>query len=308
MIILENELMSKHTTFKIGGPCKKFIICNDFSEEVFSEIANSKYKIIGNGSNLLVPDTGYDGVVVKLNKNLMQLSEEKNTITVSADKMLIDVCRFARENSLSGLEWAYGIPGTVGGAVYMNAGAYGGEMKDVLFSVNGYEIKATGEHSAREQASGGQKKQASGGQVTGEQATNFSFGYRYSSFMDNDEIIKTAEIRLKQGNKEEIDSEMKSFMEKRKTKQPLEYPSSGSFFKRPCNDLGKEVYAAKLIEDCGLKGYSVGGAQVSEKHAGFIINKGGATFSDVMHLAEIVRERVLKSTGFNLEIEPEILR
>jgi UDP-N-acetylenolpyruvoylglucosamine reductase len=367
MTILENELMSKHTTFKIGGPCKFFVICEDFSAESFADlsvnfpaefsrkneiaeyISNGKYKIIGNGSNLLVPDNGYDGVVVKLSKNLVQLNAGndgvstlsggddgvntlsrgdngvntlsggncgkntlfggndgvntssgrncinstlsggdcgkntlsegncgKNTITVSSDKMLIDVCRFARDNGLSGLEWAYGIPGTVGGAVYMNAGAYGGEMKDVVFSVNG--------------------------------KTNFTFGYRHSSFMGSGEVIKTAEIRLKRGDKEEINSKMKLFMQRRKEKQPLEYPSGGSFFKRPCTEPGKEVYAAKLIEECGLKGHSVGGAQVSEKHAGFIINRGGATFADVIHLAEIVQNHVLTTTGYRLEIEPEILK
>ena len=211
------------------------------------------------------------------------IAVEGNTLTAGAGVRLAALCRAALEHGLSGLEFAYGIPGTVGGAVYMNAGAYGGEMKDVIVSAD--YIDASGEtHSVN--------------------ADEMKLSYRHSVFAENpDNIITDMTLRLDKGNHDEIQAEMKTLMQKRLDKQPLEYPSAGSTFKRP-----EGSYASLLIEQCGLKGLTYGEAQVSEKHSGFVVNKGNATFEDVIKLTDEVKKTVLEKTGYSLELEPVILK
>lgn len=243
---------------------------------------NIPYVVIGNGSNLIIDDNGFNGVVILIGNDFSEISSLSETeIYCQSGALLSSFCVFARENSLSGAEFAYGIPGSVGGAVYMNAGAYGGEIKDIISYCDvideNNEVK---------------------------RLTPYELGlsYRHSSIMGTEKIIVGAAFSLKKGDKSEIKSAMDDFMNRRKTKQPLEYGSAGSTFKRP-----EGSYASLLIDECGLKGYSVGGAQVSEKHAGFVINKDNATFSDVMSVIEDVRRIVKEKTGYILECEPVII-
>ena len=233
---------------------------------------------MGNGSNLLVKDCGIDGVVIKMTSFTQDIEVDGNTIRCKAGTSLTKLCMTAYENSLTGLEFAYGIPGTVGGAVYMNAGAYGGEIKDVITSVCHINPDMECETFT---------------------ADKLDLGYRTSFYAKNEGyIITDAEFELKKGDKTEIKAKMDDLMGRRKDKQPLEFPSAGSTFKRP-----EGYFAGALIEQCGLKGYTVGGAQVSEKHAGFVINKDG-TASDILELIDYVRNTVREKTG--VELEPEV--
>ncbi|MCM1023497.1 MAG: UDP-N-acetylmuramate dehydrogenase [Prevotella sp.] len=279
------EKLKNYTTFRIGGKCDLLIELR--GEESFlgliplAERLGVPYYIFGKGSNLIVDSDGIDGVVFVSGKGFSDISASGGTVTCQAGAALASVCGFAVENSLSGLEFAYGIPGTVGGAVFMNAGAYGGEMKDIVTSVRAMDRN---------------------GSVTEYPAEELDFSYRRSRFSESGEIILSAVLKLTKGDKSRIKADMENVLEKRKSKQPLEYPSAGSTFKRP-----EGSYASLLIEQCGLKGVRVGGAEVSAKHSGFIVNKGNATFAELMELIRLVKDTVKEKTGYVLECEPLII-
>ncbi|MCH5197404.1 MAG: UDP-N-acetylmuramate dehydrogenase [Oscillospiraceae bacterium] len=284
---LYNEPLSSHCSFKIGGPAD--ILYTPFDENAlicalrFAAENSVPFRVLGNGSNVLISDKGLRGVTIKLIGGLTELCfTEDGEIFCGAGVSLKKLCTFALENGLSGLQFAYGIPGSVGGAVYMNAGAYGGEIKNVLTKVRCVDPKTFETEEIP--------------------ACEIDIAYRSTPFMTNGKIITGAYFSLQNGDKEEIKKEMNSLMAKRKASQPLEYPSAGSTFKRPANG-----YAAAMIDECGLKGCAVGNAEVSVKHAGFVINKGGASFGDVMGVIEKVRQTVLKEKGVYLETEVEIL-
>lgn len=281
---VEDEPLSGHTQFKIGGPVRRLITV--YGYEQLSGILRGlvrlelPYFVLGKGTNLLVEDKGYPGVALVLGGIFESsgLETDGPTISSGAGVSLAANCIFARDEGLTGLEFAWGIPGQTGGAVYMNAGAYGGEMKDVV--TKAWYMDEEGRL----------------GELSGEE---LGFGYRRSAFMDGGKIITRAEFRLARGDKEEIAAKMNDIKARRMEKQPYDMPSAGSTFKRPANG-----YAAALIEQCGLKGRRVGGAQVSTKHAGFVVNTGGATCKDVLELMDIIRETVLRETG--IELEPEV--
>lgn len=283
--VLWDEPMKNHTSFKIGGPAAALCVPKDRQQLrelvgfVQREGVDSWY--IGNGSNLLVSDEGLNGVAILLDSSFDGEIELDGTVLLApAGKKLSAVCAAACAAGLTGLEFAYGIPGSVGGAVYMNAGAYGGEMKDRLLWVE--YLAPTGEIVRLEQE-------------------QLSLSYRHSRFMEEGmegSCIVRAAFRLQRGEKAAIQSEMDRILNQRRQKQPLEYPSAGSTFKRP-----QGAFAAQLIDKCGLKGFTVGGAQVSEKHAGFVINTGKATCADVLELTRQVRECVQEKTGYLLELE-----
>ncbi|MCH5169690.1 MAG: UDP-N-acetylmuramate dehydrogenase [Oscillospiraceae bacterium] len=278
--------MCKYTSLKAGGNASLLITPNSIPslrEIVVACKENEiEYFILGNGSNVLVRDGGIDGAVIRLGSDLSKITLlDENTIFAEAGASLKSICMFALEHSLSGLEFAYGIPGTLGGAVYMNAGAYGGEMKDVLYSVS--HIDENGEF----------------GELSKE---NLNLSYRHSAYAENGFVITSAVIKLQNGNYDDIKAKMNELLSKRKEKQPIEYPSAGSTFKRP-----EGYFAGALIEDCNLKGKEIGGAQVSEKHAGFIINKNKATASDILNLIEFVQDEVYKKHGVHLETEVKII-
>ena len=284
----ENEPLKAHTTFKIGGNAEAVVFID--SSKSLSEILgflkekNVRCFVIGKGSNILADDNGFDGVIIKIGKDFSEIKlTGDNEIYCTAGASLSEVCKFALDNSLTGLEFAYGIPGTAGGGLYMNAGAYGGELKDVVKSAHYIDTD---------------------GGIKEINAPDMELAYRTSIFAKKKDLIITdMTFSLKKGDKADIKAKMDELMDKRRTKQPLEYPSAGSTFKRP-----EGSYASLLIEECGLKGLTVGGAQVSEKHSGFVINVGGATFDDVMKLTQKVQDIVLEKTGFKLELEPIILR
>lgn len=283
--VLWDEPMKNHTSFKIGGPAAALCAPKDRQQLrelvgfVQREGVDSWY--IGNGSNLLVSDKGLNGIAILLDSGFDGEIELDGTVLLApAGKKLSAVCAAACAAGLTGLEFAYGIPGSVGGAVYMNAGAYGGEMKDRLLWVE--YLAPTGEIVRLEQE-------------------QLSLSYRHSRFMEEGmqgSCIVRAAFGLQRGEKAAIQSEMDRILNQRRQKQPLEYPSAGSTFKRP-----QGAFAAQLIDECGLKGFTVGGAQVSEKHAGFVINTGKATCADVLELTRQVRECVQEKTGYLLELE-----
>ena len=281
-----NAPMKKYTSFKCGGNAS-ILITPDSSDSLQKIISycytkNVKPLIIGNGSNLLVTDNGIDNVVIKIGSKMSKIELiDDTTIFCEAGASLKSLCMFALENSLSGLEFAYGIPGTLGGAVYMNAGAYGGEMKDVLFSCK--HIDADGNIGELSQ-------------------DELDLRYRGSAYTDNGFTIVSAVMKLKKAEKTDVKTAMDDKLQRRKDKQPLEYPSAGSTFKRP-----EGYFAGALIEECGLKGYTVGGAQVSEKHAGFVINKNKATATDVITLIKDVQKIVFEKHGVMLETEVKII-
>lgn len=283
-----DESLKRHTTFKIGGNCKILININssDSLKEIlkFLKERNIKYFVLGKGSNILADDNGFDGVVLKISKNFSRIEKTGETeIFCTAGTSLSKLCIFAMENSLSGLEFAYGIPGTAGGALFMNAGAYGGELKDVVKSA----------HYINEAC-----------EVCSVDAKDMKLSYRHSIFSEkSDWIITDMTFSMIKGEREKIQEKMSELLHKRKDKQPLEFPSAGSTFKRP-----EGSFASLLIDQCGLKGMSVGGAEVSTKHSGFVINKGDATFDDVIKLTDKIRKCVLEKTGYRLELEPIILK
>ena len=283
--VLKEEPMKNHTTFRVGGPADWLVTPTE--EEQIRDVVNLlraekvPYYVMGNGSNLLVGDKGYRGVIIQLGKNLSQIRmTEEGVLYAQAGALLSKIAAEAFAQSLTGFEFASGIPGTLGGAVMMNAGAYGGEMKHVL--KDALALTADGELRVLP-------------------VEQMALGYRTSIFAQNGDIVLSAQIRLQPGNPEEIRAYMDELKEKRITKQPLEYPSAGSTFKRP-----KGYFAGKLIEDTGLRGFQFGGAQVSEKHCGFVINKGQATAADILSLIEQVSDRV--EAKFGVRLEPEVKR
>lgn len=281
--ILLNESMAKHTSFRIGGPADLFCVVNSKEDLkkilVYTKEKELPYLLLGNGSNLLVSDAGFRGVVIKLGKIFATLSLDEDLIIVGASVDLRKLCRFALEHSLSGMEWAYGIPGTLAGAVFMNAGAYGGEFSQILENTiyldENFEEKIL--HSEEHE-----------------------FSYRTSVFQKEKKnaVILAATIKLVKENAMEIEEKMKDYMNRRLTKQPLEFPSAGSVFRRPEN-----AYVGQMLEELGLKGFSIGGAQVSEKHGGFIINTGNASCEDVKNLIKYIQEKVKEKYGIELKTE-----
>jgi UDP-N-acetylmuramate dehydrogenase len=281
----ENIDLAPYTSFRIGGKCKYVVKPNNFTQinEIVSILKkhNIDYYFLGNGSNVLVSDNGYDGAIILLANSLNNFKIDNATIECESGVTLSKLCSVALEHNLSGLEFAFGIPGTVGGAVYMNAGAYGGEMKDVISSCTyldeNNEIKTI-------------------------YRNEMDLSYRHSIFTDTKCCIISATFELQKDDPKDIKNRMNDYMTRRKTKQPLEYPSGGSTFKRPEGN-----YASALIEQCGLKGYRVGDAMVSEKHSGFVINVGKATCDDVLNLVDHIKQVVFEQTGYELECEIKTL-
>ncbi len=282
--ILEKEPMSRHTTFQTGGEADYFLLPKE--KEVAEILALCRAEsmpcmVIGNGSNLLVSDKGIRGCVICIGSNMNELYTEGKEVHAGAGCLLAQVAAEAKRQSLSGLEFASGIPGTVGGALVMNAGAYGGEMKDVLKSVHVLNRDGSEETLTAEQYEG---------------------TYRSSAIMKSGAIALSAVFSLEEGEESLIAEKMKELNGRRREKQPLEYPSAGSTFKRP-----EGYFAGKLIQDSGLSGYQVGGAQVSEKHCGFVINKGGATSEDIYRLMQDCIRKVKEETGVSLEPEVRLI-
>lgn len=283
--VRENEPMSAHTTLKIGGRVRGLALPKT-QEEAAWLVTEAKERgvrslVIGNGSNMLFSDDALDILIIKTTK-LCAIETSGETIFAGAGASLYRIAVEAQSASLTGFEFAHGIPGTLGGAVYMNAGAYGGEMKDVVESVTVL---------------------TENGHIKTLAADDCAFGYRRSVFCENGDIILSAAIRLSRGDKGAISAKMAELAAKRREKQPLNLPSAGSTFKRP-----KDGFAAAMIDEAGLKGFQIGGAQVSEKHAGFVVNTGGATFDDFMGVVEHVRHTVFDRTGVMLEPEVRIIR
>lgn len=279
------EPMKKHTTFRVGGCARYLVEPRDVQQ--LSAVVNAcreqkvPYYVVGNGSNLLVSDAGYNGVIIHLFKNMSEIRTEGNHMILQAGALLARAARTACREGLSGLEFASGIPGTVGGALVMNAGAYGGEMKDVVSRVT----VLTSEGEPRE--------------YTKEQ---MAFGYRRSRLTEEAGIVLETEFTLHPGRTEEIQARMEELKEKRVLKQPLEYASAGSTFKRP-----EGHFAGKLIEDAGLRGFRIGDAQVSEKHCGFVINRGNASASEIAEVIRQVQDRVYAHSGVRLQTEVKFL-
>jgi UDP-N-acetylmuramate dehydrogenase len=280
-----DEPMKKHTTFRIGGPADYYVMPHSGEEAAQVIKACREWKlpfyILGNGSNLLVSDKGFRGVIIQMFKNYSEVSVDGVCVTARAGALLSKIAKTALENNLTGLEFAAGIPGTLGGAVVMNAGAYGGEMKDVLEEVG----VLSGE-----------------GEILRLKREELDLGYRTSVIARKGYIVLEAKMRLQEGKREAIASRMEELKEKRVSKQPLELPSAGSTFKRPEGN-----FAGKLIMEAGLRGFSVGDAQVSEKHCGFVVNKGGATALQVRELMQEVIRRVEETSGVTLEPEVKML-
>lgn len=280
----ENEPMSRHTSFRVGGPAALMAIVKTKHQASLAVKTARACGVtpffLGNGSNLLVPDEGYPGFLIRLAGEFDEIREVNRHLVAGGAVTLARLAGAAWGRGLTGLEFAHGIPGSVGGAVTMNAGAYGGEMAQVVTEVTCLN--------------------AEGGIET---VMDFDFGYRHSVFSDGSRLILSASFKLEQGEQKAIKARMDELSAQRQAKQPLEYPSAGSMFKRPVG-----YFAGALIEQSGLKGFAVGGAQVSEKHAGFVINRGGATCADVLELVRRVQEKVKADTGVDLEMEVKILR
>lgn len=279
------EPLAHHTSFRIGGPAAVF--CQPASREQLIQVVSLcrakgvRYYLLGNGSNLLFSDQGFDGVVISTTHACNQIEIQDTCLRAGAGASLKDVCLAAAQQGLSGLEFAYGIPGSVGGAVYMNAGAYGGEMKDVLACVEFLDEQ---------------------GQIRTLCADALELGYRTSIFGRTGWLVLSAEIHLKKAEAEQIRAVMDDLMQRRVDKQPLELPSAGSAFKRP-----EGAFAGGLIDQCGLRGFRVGDAAISQKHCGFIVNLGNATCADVLELARQVSEIVQEKTGYRLEKEIRVV-
>ena len=289
--IAADEPMSRHTSFRIGGPAAALITVNNEEDlaavlGICSSQPDLDYMLVGNGSNFLVADEGYPGIVIKLGGDFadagIEAEDEDGEYTyvrAGAAKLLSSVSSYLTERGLAGFEFASGIPGSIGGAVFMNAGAYGGEMKDLIVSVR--------------------LMKPDGSEIIELDAEDMDFGYRHSMVEDSGLIVLSALLRLRHDDPEAIAARVRELQDKRNSKQPVNYPSAGSTFKRPVGG-----FAAALIEQSGLKGYRVGGAEVSEKHSGFVINTGGATCEDVLAVMRHVREKVLEDSG--IELEPEV--
>lgn len=286
MKIIKDVEMKDYTSFKAGGKANKMVICEREDEviETLREIKekNEKYIMLGNGSNTLIKDSGFSGTVIKLGDSFSKIIRTGNNLVCGGNTLMSVVAKYALKEGLTGFEFASGIPGSIGGAFFMNAGAYGGEIKDIaksakIISRDTLELKEVG-------------------------LSDMGLSYRHSVFQENGDIILSVEISLEEGNKSEIESTMKDLAKKRNSKQPVQFPSAGSFFKRP-----EGHFAGKLIQDSGMKGVSVGGAQVSELHSGFIINKGNATATDIIQLMELVKKKVYEKFGVSLEPEVRII-
>ena len=280
--IYKEEPMKKHTTFRVGGNADYFVEPKT-EEEVKNVVSLCKseempYFILGNGSNLLVGDKGYRGVIIQICKEMNQIEVQGTSLLVQAGALLSKVGSAALKAGLTGFEFASGIPGTMGGAVFMNAGAYGGEMKDILAEVTVLDER---------------------GEVRVLKKEELGLGYRTSAVAKKGYVVLSARVELQSGDKKKIEARMQELKVQRTTKQPLEYPSAGSTFKRP-----EGYFAGKLISDSGLRGFQVGGAQVSEKHCGFVINKENATASDIVELMNQVIEKV--QNEFGVTLEPEV--
>ena len=286
-IVRYDEPLKNHTTFKIGGNCIALIEPREVSDIVetikICRENSIKFFVIGNGSNLLVSDEGYNGVIIKLKSEFSTIQVEGEYLIVNSGAKLSEVYTVAYENSLTGFEFASGIPGTIGGAIYMNAGAYGGEMKDIVESVQVLDLDNFELRELKNE--------------------ELEFSYRKSIIQRKNYIVTTIKLKLQKGNKEEINAVYEDLRERRNSKQPLNFGSAGSTFKRP-----EGHFASKLIEDAGLKGYHINDAWVSEKHSGFIVNKGNASFKEVMKLIEYVQKVVFEKFGVKLETEVRILK
>ena len=278
------EPMAGHTTFRIGGPADCFVELENGEQlkklRRYLELTGLSFFVLGNDSNVLVSDSGYKGIVLQIGPRMNSVRVEGNRIVAEAGATLAQVARAAMEHGLTGLEFASGIPGTVGGGVVMNAGAYGGEMKDVLTEITALTPEGDIIRIPKEQ---------------------MEFGYRTSVVARKGYIVLEACMQLKKGDRQEIRAKMEELKEKRVNKQPLEYPSAGSTFKRP-----EGYFAGKLIQDAGLRGFAIGGAQVSEKHCGFVINRGEATAKDVSDL--MIRVSEIVEDKFGVRLEPEVKR
>lgn len=286
-IVRYDEPLKNHTTFKIGGNCIALIEPREVSDIVetikICRENSIKFFVIGNGSNLLVPDEGYNGVIIKLKGEFSTIQVEGEYLIVNSGAKLSEVYTVAYENSLTGFEFASGIPGTIGGAIYMNAGAYGGEMKDIVESVQVLDLDNFELRELKNE--------------------ELEFSYRKSIIQRKNYIVTTIKLKLQNGNKEEINAVYEDLRERRNSKQPLNFGSAGSTFKRP-----EGHFASKLIEDAGLKGYHINDAWVSEKHSGFVVNKGNASYKEVMELIEYVQKVVFEKFGVKLETEVRILK
>lgn len=286
-IVRYDEPLKNHTTFKIGGNCIALIEPREVSDIVetikICRENSIKFFVIGNGSNLLVPDEGYNGVIIKLKGEFSAIQVEGEYLIVNSGAKLSEVYTVAYENSLTGFEFASGIPGTIGGAIYMNAGAYGGEMKDIVESVQVLDLDNFELRELKNE--------------------ELEFSYRKSIIQRKNYIVTSIKLKLQKGNKEEIKAVYEDLRERRNSKQPLNFGSAGSTFKRP-----EGHFASKLIEDAGLKGYHINDAWVSEKHSGFVVNKGNASYKEVMELIEYVQNVVFEKFGVKLETEVRILK
>lgn len=280
-----DEPMKLHTTFKIGGPADVFVEAQN-TDEIIALIEYCKqnsipYMIIGNGSNMLVGDKGIRGVVIQVGKAMNNITIDKETVTAQAGVLMSTLANAILKAELSGFETLSGIPGTLGGGIYMNAGAYGGELKDVIDTVTYIDES---------------------GEIITKPNEELDLSYRHSMFETGEYVILSAVLKLKKGSYEEIKAAMQDYNKRRSDKQPISMPSAGSTFKRP-----EGYFAGKLIQDSGLMGYSIGGAQVSEKHAGFVVNKGGATAADVLALIKHIQDTVEEKFGVCLEPEVRLI-
>lgn len=282
--IMQNEPMKNHTTFRVGGPAALYLELK--TEQEFGDILRllhaeeEDYFTVGNGSNLLISDTGYDGIILHPSKEFSDVRIEGERLICESGATLAAIARVALEQGLTGFEFAAGIPGSLGGAIVMNAGAYDGEMKQVVESV---------------------RLITSEGEIVTKSCEEMGFSYRHSILKEEPYLVLSVVIKLDKGNREQIKARMDELAMKRREKQPLEYPSAGSTFKRP-----EGYFAAKLIQDAGLRGFTVGGAQVSEKHCGFVINRENATAQDIHELMKQVQQKV--QDAFGVKLEPEVIR
>ena len=285
--VLVNEPMAAHTSFRIGGPADALVLVDNEKElsEVLKIVDGTEHILIGNGSNFLVSDEGYPGIMIRLGGEFDAISVDENddtVVTAGGARLLSSFSSFVAERGLTGFEFASGIPGSMGGAMFMNAGAYGGEMKDIVVSVR--------------------LMKPDGSEIFERSNEEMEFAYRNSSIQKDGSIVLAATFRLQKDDPAEIAGRIAELQQKRNSKQPVNYPSAGSTFKRPVGG-----YAAALIEEAGLKGTSVGGAQVSEKHSGFVINTGGATANDVLELMRLIRKTVYEKSGIMLEPEVRLI-
>ncbi len=286
LCIEENVPMAQYTSFRAGGKARMMVVPADTEQlrAVLSVLAGSgeQYMVLGNGTNILVKDSGYDGAVVKIGSGFDYVRQEDRSLICGSGMRMSVAAKAALEGGLSGFEFASGIPGFTGGAVFMNAGAYGGEMKDILRRAKIVSKDGSSEFYMT--------------------ADELDMGYRHTKLHDTGDIVTEVEFVLEEGDRTQIKAKMTELMEKRNSRQPVNFPSAGSFFKRP-----EGYFAGKLIQDAGLKGLSVGGAQVSELHSGFIINRGGATATDILQLMEMIQARVFEEFGVRLETEVRII-